>query len=98
MAECGQADAESSPRPHRGREAVRARSDLGQCADDNARKGLRGVAALSHRPYLGKETVQNILAFRFANALFEPIWDRRYIKNVQITVARKSVGAPRRLL
>ena len=41
--------------------------------------------------YLGKETVQNILAFRFANALFEPIWDRRYIDHVQITVA-ESVG------
>ena len=37
--------------------------------------------------YLGKETVQNILAFRFANALFEPIWDQRYIDHVQITVA-----------
>jgi len=37
--------------------------------------------------YLGKETVQNILAFRFANTLFEPIWDRRYIDHVQITVA-----------
>lgn len=37
--------------------------------------------------YLGKETVQNILFFRFANAIFEPIWDRRYIDHVQITVA-----------
>jgi glucose-6-phosphate 1-dehydrogenase len=45
--------------------------------------------------YLGKETVQNILAFRFANALFEPIWDRRYIDHVQITVAEK-VGVEHR--
>ncbi|MBE0569736.1 MAG: glucose-6-phosphate dehydrogenase [Deltaproteobacteria bacterium] len=37
--------------------------------------------------YLGKETVQNILAFRFANSLFEPIWNRRYIDHLQITVA-----------
>ncbi|MGA9755947.1 MAG: glucose-6-phosphate dehydrogenase, partial [Desulfobaccales bacterium] len=37
--------------------------------------------------YLGKETVQNILAFRFANVLFEPIWNRHYIDHVQITVA-----------
>jgi glucose-6-phosphate 1-dehydrogenase len=37
--------------------------------------------------YLGKETVQNILAFRFANGFFEPIWNRRYVDSVQITVA-----------
>ncbi len=37
--------------------------------------------------YLGKETVQNILAFRFANTLFEPVWNRNYIDHVQITVA-----------
>jgi len=39
--------------------------------------------------YLGKETVQNILAFRFANGMFEPIWNRRYIDHVQITVAER---------
>jgi glucose-6-phosphate 1-dehydrogenase len=39
--------------------------------------------------YLGKETVQNILAFRFANGMFEPIWNRRYIDHVQITVAEQ---------
>ena len=37
--------------------------------------------------YLGKETVQNLLVFRFANAIFEPIWNRRYVDHVQITVA-----------
>ncbi|HLO27034.1 MAG TPA: glucose-6-phosphate dehydrogenase [Geobacteraceae bacterium] len=41
--------------------------------------------------YLGKETVQNILALRFANSLFEPVWNRRYIDHVQITVA-ETVG------
>jgi glucose-6-phosphate 1-dehydrogenase len=37
--------------------------------------------------YLGKETVQNLLAMRFANTLFEPIWNRRYVDHVQITMA-----------
>lgn len=45
--------------------------------------------------YLGKETVQNILALRFANALFEPIWNRNYIENIQIT-ASETVGAESR--
>ncbi|MCC6590361.1 MAG: glucose-6-phosphate dehydrogenase [Bryobacterales bacterium] len=41
--------------------------------------------------YLGKETVQNILAFRFANGIFEPLWNRRYVNHVQITAA-ESIG------
>jgi len=45
--------------------------------------------------YLGKETVQNIMVFRFDNAIFEPIWNRRYIDHVQITNA-ETVGVEQR--
>jgi glucose-6-phosphate 1-dehydrogenase len=45
--------------------------------------------------YLGKETVQNVLALRFANAIFEPIWNRRYVDHVQLTVA-ESLGVEHR--
>jgi glucose-6-phosphate 1-dehydrogenase len=45
----------------------------------------RQVFRIDH--YLGKETVQNMLAFRFANQMFEPLWNRNYIDNVQITAA-----------
>ena len=49
----------------------------------------RQIYRIDH--YLGKETVQNILVFRFANGIFEPLWNHRYIDHVQITVA-ESIG------
>ncbi|MCL4831668.1 MAG: glucose-6-phosphate dehydrogenase [Caldilineaceae bacterium] len=45
--------------------------------------------------YLGKETVQNILVFRFANGIFEPVWNRNYVEHVQITVS-ESIGVEQR--
>jgi glucose-6-phosphate 1-dehydrogenase len=45
--------------------------------------------------YLGKETVQNILVFRFSNGIFEPVWNHRFIDHVQITVA-ETVGVEKR--
>jgi glucose-6-phosphate 1-dehydrogenase len=45
--------------------------------------------------YLGKETVQNIIALRFANGIFEPVWNRRYVDHVQVTVA-ESIGIEHR--
>jgi glucose-6-phosphate 1-dehydrogenase len=47
----------------------------------------RQVYRIDH--YLGKETVQNLLVLRFANSIFEPLWNRRYIDHVQITVAEE---------
>jgi glucose-6-phosphate 1-dehydrogenase len=55
--------------------------------------GEKQIYRIDH--YLGKETVQNILVFRFANGIFEPIWNRRYIDHVQITVA-ETVGVEQR--
>ena len=59
--------------------------------------GERQTYRIDH--YLGKETVQNIMAFRFGNGIFEPIWNRRYIDHVQITgVGGSRRRAARRLL
>lgn len=53
----------------------------------------RQIYRIDH--YLGKETVQNILVFRFGNSIFEPIWNRNFIDNVQITVA-ETLGVEQR--
>ena len=71
--------------------------------DQESARELNGMLAKIFREkqiyridhYLGKETVQNILAFRFSNGMFEPIWNRQYIEQVQITVAEK-VGVENR--
>ena len=63
--------------------------DLASARELNARLNVvfreRQVYRIDH--YLGKETVQNLLVLRFGNAIFEPIWNRRYVDHVQITVA-----------
>ena len=75
-----------------GREAVRPRPR------ERARAERRRSTSVFHEAeiyridhYLGKETVQNILAFRFGNGIFEPLWNRRYVNHVQITAA-ESIG------
>ncbi len=69
---------------------------------DSARKLNREVAKVFRESqvyridhYLGKETVRNLLVFRFGNGIFEPLWNRRYVDNVQITVA-ESIGIENR--
>ena len=66
-----------------------------QSLDREIRSVLRERQIYRIDHYLGKETVQNILVFRFANGIFEPIWNRRYVDHVQITVA-ESVGVEQR--
>ncbi len=67
--------------------ALELDTDLGANFDESQ------IFRIDH--YLGKETVQNILAFRFANPLFEPIWNRRYVEHVTITVA-ETIGVEHR--
>ena len=79
----------------RGRTRVVIEKPFGHDLDSAARLNRLLLESLAESQiyridhYLGKETVQNILALRFANSLFEPIWNRRYIDHVQITVAEK---------
>lgn len=61
--------------------AMKLQQDLIQYLDENQ------IYRIDH--YLGKETVQNLLVFRFGNPIFESVWNHRYIDNVQITVAEE---------
>ena len=79
--------------PGQGKVAVVIEKPFGHDLE-SARELNRQVNAVFHEDqvfridhYLGKETVQNLLVFRFANGIFEPIWNRNYIDHVQITVA-----------
>jgi glucose-6-phosphate 1-dehydrogenase len=79
--------------PEQGQVAVVIEKPFGHDLD-SARELNHQVNAVFHENqvfridhYLGKETVQNILVFRFANGIFEPVWNRNYIDNVQITAA-----------
>jgi glucose-6-phosphate 1-dehydrogenase len=67
--------------------AVELNDKISRCFDEPQ------IYRIDH--YLGKETVQNILMFRFANAIFEPVWNRNYIDHVQITMA-ESIGVGHR--
>jgi glucose-6-phosphate 1-dehydrogenase len=68
-------------------------SDLASSAelDAHVHRAFREPQIFRIDHYLGKETVQNILVFRFANGIFEPVWNRNFIDHVQITVA-ESIG------
>ncbi|OGL46705.1 MAG: glucose-6-phosphate dehydrogenase, partial [Candidatus Schekmanbacteria bacterium RBG_13_48_7] len=63
--------------------------DSARQLNQNLRSVLKEKQIYRIDHYLGKETVQNILVFRFSNGIFEPIWNRRYIDHIQITVAEK---------
>jgi glucose-6-phosphate 1-dehydrogenase len=85
--------AQGMAQPEHGRAAVVIEKPFGHDLD-SARELNHQVNAVFHESqvfridhYLGKETVQNLLVFRFANGIFEPVWNRNYIDHVQITVA-----------
>ena len=85
--------AQGMAQPDQGKVAVVIEKPFGHDLE-SARELNREVNAVFHEDqvfridhYLGKETVQNILVFRFANGIFEPIWNRNYVDHVQITVA-----------
>ena len=79
------------------REAARHRSRLGREINDAVAAAFPESRIFRIDHYLGKETVQNLLVFRFANMMVEPMWNRTH-RHVQITVAESAGSAPGRLL
>jgi glucose-6-phosphate 1-dehydrogenase len=65
--------------------------DSARALNDRIHRNFPENAVYRIDHYLGKETVQNVLAFRFGNGIFEPVWNRRYVNHVQITAA-ESIG------
>ncbi len=93
--------AQGMAQPEQGKVAVVIEKPFGHDLD-SARELNQQVNAVFHESqvfridhYLGKETVQNILVFRFANGIFEPVWNRNYIDHVQIT-AGETLGVEAR--
>ncbi len=82
-------------RAHRRREALRPRPGSALELDRQMHSAFKEDQIYRIDHYMGKETVQNVLALRFANAIFEPIWNRRYVEQVQVTVA-ESLGVGHR--
>ena len=79
----------------RHREAVRHDLASAQKLNREVGKVFRESQVYRIDHYLGKETVRNLMVFRFGNSLFEPIWNRRYVDHIQITVA-ESMGIENR--
>ncbi len=88
-------------RPERGWARVVVEKPFGHDLDSGCRLNAELATVFSERQiyridhYLGKETVQNIFVLRFANGIFEPLWNNRYVDHVQIAVA-ESVGVEHR--
>jgi len=84
--------------PHHHRKALRLRPVHGAPLERAGPCRIRRESGLPHRPLPWQGIGQNILTFRFANTIFEPLWSRNYIDHVQITVARTSRRASARAI